>query len=166
MASLKSEQLMAQAYELCQEGLFDDAISCYDKILSMEPDNIPALVDKAATLQNMGKPKKAILMFDMALKLDPNNVDALLNKGAALHTLNRFDESISSCYDVILKNDAGSALALAYKGLALGEKGDIRSALTHFKKALDIDKDYELALVSKERAEQLLNLQKKSSKKR
>ena len=41
-------------------------------------------------------------------------------------------------------------MALAYKGLALGELGDIDNALCFFKAALSIDSDYDVALEGKE----------------
>jgi len=44
--------------------------------------------------------------------------------------------------------------------LALGEKGNISDALKHFKKALSIDKDLELARISKETALNLLDSRK------
>ena len=52
------------------------------------------------------------------------------------------------------------ALTYAYKGLALGEQGKINDALKHFKKALSIDKDLELANISKETALRLLDSKK------
>ena len=54
-------------------------------------------------------------------------------------------------------------MALAYKGLSLGELGNLQEAIKHFKKALAIDADYDLASISKKLAQDLLKeLQKKS----
>ena len=54
-------------------------------------------------------------------------------------------------------------MAIAYKGLSLGELGDLQDAIKHFKKALTIDKDYDLANISKKLAQDLLrDFQKKS----
>jgi len=57
-------------------------------------------------------------------------------------------------------------MALAYKGLSLGEQGKIGEALKYFKHALKIDKNYDLASLSKEIAKDLLDSikQEKSSK--
>ena len=56
-------------------------------------------------------------------------------------------------------------MALAYKGLSLGEMGKLQDALKHFKKALYIDKHYDLANISKETAQDLLkSIRKKKSK--
>ena len=47
-------------------------------------------------------------------------------------------------------------MAFAYKGLAFGELGKISTALKFFKKALTIDKDFDLAQISKEEALKIL----------
>ena len=47
-------------------------------------------------------------------------------------------------------------MALAYKGLSLGEMGNIPSAIKHFKKALSIDNDYELAQISLDTANYIM----------
>ena len=55
-------------------------------------------------------------------------------------------------------------MALAYKGLSLGEMGQLKDAIKHFKKALSIDKHYDLASVSKDIAQELLKSIKEKSK--
>jgi hypothetical protein len=39
-------------------------------------------------------------------------------------------------------------MALAYKGLSIGEMGNVPSAIKYFKKALRMDQDYDLAQIS------------------
>ena len=51
-------------------------------------------------------------------------------------------------------------MALACKGMSLGEMGELDSALVCFKKALTIDKDYDLANMGKQKALELLKSQK------
>jgi tetratricopeptide (TPR) repeat protein len=58
-------------------------------------------------------------------------------------------------------------MALAYKGLSLGELGNLTDALKHFKKALSIDQDYDLASISQEMVKELLkSVEKQKSKTR
>jgi len=59
-------------------------------------------------------------------------------------------------YDIALKIDENFPIALAYKGLALGELGDIDNALHFFKAALSIDRDYDVALEGKESVTNIL----------
>ena len=95
------------------------------------------------------------------MEISPKNIDALLNLGSALHTSKKYKESIL-CYDKALKIDKKCAMAFAYKGLAFAELGEISSALTFFKKALVIDKDYDLAKISKDEALKILKLKLKN----
>jgi tetratricopeptide (TPR) repeat protein len=59
-------------------------------------------------------------------------------------------------YDEVLERDKKCAIALAYKGLSLGELDKIQDALEYFKKALEIDSDYDLANLSKQKAQEIL----------
>ena len=59
-------------------------------------------------------------------------------------------------YDSALKIDENFPMALAYKGLALGELGNIDNALYFFKAALSIDRDYDVALEGKETVTNIL----------
>ena len=54
-------------------------------------------------------------------------------------------------------------MALACKGISLGELSKLDDALSCFKKALVIDKDYDLANIGKQKALELLK-SKKSKK--
>jgi len=153
--NVQTDKILSQAYEFAEDGNYSDALRLYDLILQEESDNINALVDKGATLQNMGKIKQAISLYDKILAIAPDNLNALLNKGAALHTNQKYLQAIE-CYDKALKVDKRCTMALAYKGLSLGEMGNLEDAIRHFKKALSIDKYYDLAHISNNVAQDLL----------
>ena len=76
-----------------------------------------------------------------------------------MHALGKFSSAIE-CYDTVLEINSKFPVALAYKGLSLGEQGKIKDALKCFKMALAIDKDYDLAQISKEKALELLKSKK------
>ena len=52
-------------------------------------------------------------------------------------------------------------MALAYKGLSLGEMGKLSEAIMYFKKALSVDQYCTIAQISKETAQNLLNSKSK-----
>ncbi len=72
-----------------------------------------------------------------------------------MHSLGKYKEAISF-YDDALVVDRKCAIALAYKGLSLGELDEVEEALTYFKKALEIDREYDLAQLSKKMAQNIL----------
>ena len=94
-------------------------------------------------------------MYDRALTIKSKNLEALINKGSVLHTLQKYSEAIS-CYNIVLSLDKQNTMAIAYKGLSVGEMGNIRSAIKYFKKALSIDNDYELAQISLDTAKRIM----------
>ena len=160
----KIEKMVSQAFECVEDENFSDALKLYDLALKEDPDNTSILIDKGATLQNMGKLKLAIRSYDKALEISPENIDALLNKGSTLHSDEKYIQAIN-CYDAALGIDKKCAMALAYKGLSLGELGELKEAIKHFKKALSIDKHYDLASISKDIAQELLkSINEKKSK--
>ncbi|RNJ78503.1 MAG: tetratricopeptide repeat protein [Nitrosopumilus sp. H8] len=154
--TVDSKDMLEKAYECAENSEYSEAMSLYDEALKRDPDNIRIIIDRGATLQNMGENRRAIRAYERALEISPNHPDALLNKGSALHCESRYDEAIS-CYDVVLESDKMCAVAYAYKGLSLGEKGDMAGALAHFKRALAIDGRYELAAVSMDAAQKMLD---------
>ena len=63
-----------------------------------------------------------------------------------------------------MKIDKKCAMAFAYKGLSLGEMGQLQNAIKYFKKALSIDHQYDLASISKNIAQDLLKSIKEKKK--
>jgi tetratricopeptide (TPR) repeat protein len=107
----------------------------------------------------MEKNSQSFQIYNFILKEDPQNLDALIGKGTLFHAKSKFFDAIE-CYDIALKAKPRFAMALAYKGMSLGELGKLDYALTCFKKALTIDKDYDLANMGKQKALELLKSQK------
>ena len=104
---------------------FSESLQFYDLILKIDSKNIAALIDKGTTLQILGRIKSwPSECFDNALDICPNNIDALINKGSALHVDEQYLDAIT-CYDTALKIDKKCSMALAYKGLSLGELGNL-----------------------------------------
>ena len=141
------DRLLEQAYDLCEDENYVNALEYYNLVLDIEPDNLKALIDKGVTLQNLGRFNTALRMYEKALSIEAENLDALINKGSVLHILKRYSEAIF-CYDTVLNCDKRNTIALAYKGLSIGEMGDISSAIKYFKKSLCIDQDYDLPQIS------------------
>ena len=124
--------LLEQAQELCELGEFNQAILIYDRILKKDPNNISALIDKGVTLQRLEQNESSLECLKIALSIEPGNIDALVSIGATLHAMKEFNTAIDY-YDSALKIDENFPIALAYKGLALGELGNIDNALYFFK---------------------------------
>ena len=69
---------------LLDAGKYENAISYYDKILTLNSSDLSALNNKGTALNYMGKNQDALTQYDKALAIDPNNIDALYNKSFTL----------------------------------------------------------------------------------
>ena len=45
----ETEEMISQAYELCEDGNYSEAIKLYDSVLQKDPLDINALIDKAVS---------------------------------------------------------------------------------------------------------------------
>lgn len=61
-------------------GRFNDALSYLDKALSIDPNNMLALINKGISLDGVGRFDEEMTYYDKALSIDPNNKNALINK--------------------------------------------------------------------------------------
>ena len=117
---------------------YEDAISCYDKALKLDPRYALAWSNKGGSLHNLGRNEEAIRCYDKALKLDPRNAVAWSNKGVSLGNLGRPEEAIR-CYDEALELDPGNAATWTNKGNSLDSLGRPEEAIRCYDKALELD---------------------------
>lgn len=116
---------------------YEKAITVYDKILAIDPDNTIALNDKGLCLMNLKKHQLAIdECFDETLAIDPKNVYALQNKGAALYDLGRYEESITQGFELVLKIESRNVKAWDGKGWALQSLGRYADAWYSYDKSV------------------------------
>ncbi len=110
----------------------------YDKALSINQNNVPALVQKGTELVNNGNGAQAITWLDKALSIDPTNLMALVSKGAALRELGKYQEAIV-VYDKVLSIDPHDVYALGGKADSLYGSGNYQQAVSLIDKALELD---------------------------
>ena len=80
----------------------NEAISCFDKVLVIDPNDILALVNKGGVLVEMQKYDESLPILDKAIELRPELADAHYNKAAALAMTGNVEESLS-CLDKAVK---------------------------------------------------------------
>ena len=85
-------------------------------------DDVDALSDRGAALDNSGQYEEAISYYDKVLAKDPNNIFALGNKELTLSNLARNQEAIEY-YDKVLAIDPNDIFALDSKGFSLDMLG-------------------------------------------
>ncbi len=133
-------------------GRHEEAISCYDKALEIDPQDVNTWSNKGTALGALGNYEEAIACFDKALEIAPDSSVAWVNKGQVLKMLSRY-ESATVCFDKALRCyetliaplhealgvNPESALAWANKGEALDALNRYDEALTCFAEAARIN---------------------------
>lgn len=125
-------------------GRYEEAISCLDKALAIDPHYALAWRNKGCSLVEIGQREDAVICYDMALKIDPQFSAAWSDKGAALGELRRFEAALV-CFDKALALDPDLARTWRQKGETLNCLGRHVEAIACHNKALTIDPQYAFA---------------------
>jgi tetratricopeptide (TPR) repeat protein len=124
--------------DLGELGRHNEAITCFNKALEIDPQLASAWYNKGVALGNLGRDSEALTCFNKTLEIDTQFARAWIGKGMILGKLGRYDEAITCC-DKALEIDPQDASAWEGKGWALGNLGRHDEALTCFNKALKIN---------------------------
>jgi tetratricopeptide (TPR) repeat protein len=124
--------------ELFDEGKYDQAITYYDKALSLDPNDIDTLIIKGVSLNNLDKFEEAIEWYDKALAVDPNYINALYHKAISLDNMGDYEQAIAY-FDKALALEPNDVDTLSYKGTSLENLDRHDEAIAYFDKALAIE---------------------------
>jgi tetratricopeptide (TPR) repeat protein len=80
----------------------EEALSCFDEALVLEPTNADALVKKGTALERLRKLPEAIECYDRAIAADNSMTIAYLYKGGLFNRMERFGEALE-CYEMALR---------------------------------------------------------------
>lgn len=138
---LNLEYLYNIGFSHAKRGNPRDAIFYFDKVLSVEPEHVNALVYKGNALGKLGKYNDAITCYDKVLKIHPNHQITLINKGLALHYLKKYEQAVS-LYDIILEKDPQNANVLYHKSCSKSLQGNSEEALILLEQAIMIDSEF------------------------
>ena len=100
------------AMYLQDNGYPEEAMSCYDSLLELIPNNVDVIYNKGYLyLVYFAENEKALECFDKVLQLDPTSVNALFNKGRTYEQMGDYINA-KSIYLQILKNNPDYQLAI------------------------------------------------------
>jgi len=81
---------------------FKKAIKCFDKAISINPENSETWYYKGLALIPLERSEEAISWFEKSLELEPNVPEVLHKKGIAMGNVERFKEAIV-CFNKVLE---------------------------------------------------------------
>jgi pilus assembly protein FimV len=117
-------QYLQVAEDFMKNGDFDQAVRLFQKVLEMDPENVPMRVKLAEVYIRLGKKKEAWEIFSAA-------AEALRARG-----------SLAAAEDILkrmLALDPGNGYVLLLRGKAALESDDPKSAIAYLEKAPELD---------------------------
>ena len=78
--------------ELHNKGKYEEAITCYDKAIKLDPHYVYAWYNKGLALYDQRKYKESLKCYDRALELDPVYTDAWNNRGLVFYEEGKYKE--------------------------------------------------------------------------
>ncbi len=130
VATLQSRALIASA-----SGNLEQAVTLFDEVLRIEPDNANALTGKAVALKRGGRVDEALACLGKALASKPDHGGALLNQGRILEERGDLDEALEA-YDKLIALNPEDADAWVAQGDVLGKMGRQADAIKSYNEAL------------------------------
>ena len=122
------------------ESELEDALKCYDKVLSMNGRHVRALCCKASDLRVFGRRKEARECVERALSIDGNYADAWFVKGVIADDEGKTDEA-KICYDKAILLEAEHGDARTNKARLLIMEGKNSEALVLLDSAISTDEN-------------------------
>jgi len=139
-ALFKIDNLLLAASKTAESGDHEAALSLYDDIIKISPDNVEALVGMGNSCMRLQFPDKAEIFFDQACSKDPDNYKAWL--GLGLLALHKNDmKKAETNFNKSLENNSDNHKALCGLGMLKMNKDDIDGAEDYFCRSLDANPD-------------------------
>jgi len=114
---------------------YEEAISFFDKALSVIPDHPDFLIGKGDVHFAMGQFEEAFQLYQRATRVDPDNFKAWLQSGITLLKSERYEEALAIFTRIRPMNEYDGELALAH-GMALYHLGRKNEAAEPLRNAM------------------------------
>jgi tetratricopeptide (TPR) repeat protein len=111
------EDLRFTGYSYLRQGKYDIAITFFEALAVLDPNNAYDSQTLGALYLQIGEPQKALKWFDQALKVDADHGPTLLNLCKALFMLGKKEEGLKLAN--ILKNESSPSISNVAKALIL-----------------------------------------------
>lgn len=71
-----AQELLKKGMSFLDDGKYEEALDCFEKILVSNPDNPDIWNKKGVALRSLGRYDEAIESFNKALEINPRDLDA------------------------------------------------------------------------------------------
>ncbi len=134
---LEAWELYNKAFSLASLGHLEEAITIYDSVLALEPQNTNAWNNKGVCLRKQGKMQDALRCYEKAIDCDRHNASAWNNKGGLLAAIGRYTEAIVQ-FNKAIEVDPSNESAWFSRAMAEDRLGLRQEAAQSYQKFLDL----------------------------
>lgn len=135
------EKIGAEGIEAFQAGNYEGAREAYQRVLKIEPDNLPALVNLGATEYRLGNNTEAERLLRRSLQIKPDNPTAWLNLGIIYLERDEPMRSLAAIAQAVV-HDPDDPVARNYLGVAAGRNQWFDAAESELRRAVELQPDY------------------------
>ena len=149
-----------RAYDLANQGLYEEAVEEYTKVLEGNPTNtikIQTYINRAAAYTRLQRWEESISDSTTAINLDPESTLAYLNRAMAHNATGEYDLAIVD-FCKIIELDHTMAEAYVHRAYAYINKEEFHKAIADCNKALDNDPEQTYAYFNRGLAHKGLGL--------
>ena len=139
-SQVSSEKLIRKGVSLHDQGRYTEAINYYQQALKVNPTSMSATYEMSLSYLHLKDYNNALKYSTKIINSNfiPLLIDAYCVKSSALAELNQYDQSIKLLNEAIER--CGEEYLFHYNlGLSYFKKEDLKSAIYHLRKAIEID---------------------------
>lgn len=124
-----------------EKGNFEGAREAYKRVLKVEPNNLPALVNLGATEYRLGNFEEGERLLRRSLQIKPDNATAWLNLGMIYLGRNEPMRALAAVAQAVV-HAPNDPVARNYLGVAAGRNRWFDAAESELRRAIELRPDY------------------------
>jgi len=136
----RSSRLREEAQAFVEEGNYDAALECYDRLLRSRPEETSVWFDRAELLVLLDRPEEALQCYTRILDLDRGNRQASYERANLLFGLGRLSVAVDAVREA-LRLDPSKSRDVVQKAEQLRRDGHPNEAVLLFHAILEIAPD-------------------------
>jgi len=135
------EQMGMDGIAAFEKGNFEGAREAYERVLKVEPNNLPALVNLGATEYRLGNFEEAERLLRRSLQIKPDNPTAWLNIGMIYLGRDEPMRALAAVAQAVV-HAPNDPVARNYLGVAAGRNRWFDAAESELRRAIELRPDY------------------------
>jgi serine/threonine protein kinase len=143
-----NEKRISEALEFLEKGLYEEALSTLNHMLTIDSNVAYAHNARGLTLYHLERYAEALTSLDRAVTLNQQDITTYYGRGLVLEQLHRYDDALVE-FKQVTSIDTTYVIAWRKIGDMLAELKRYEEALIAYDKALQLDSNYPDAYIGK-----------------